>query len=122
MEKSKNIAYIIVAVGTLLAGMNSVVPFYDDAYQLKFGILLWSIVPYYAYLLLTGIISGAKLILPGIFMLVLDILARLYSWRYVPEESVTTLDLYLPVALLLIMPAGYFVGARLWNSRRQEKA
>jgi hypothetical protein len=122
MEKSKKIAYIIVTVGTLLAGINSVVPFYDDAYQLKFGILLWTIVPYYAYLLLTGIISGAKLILPGIFMLVLDILARVYSWRYVPAESVTTLDLYLPVVLLLIiMPAGYLVGARLWDGR-QEKA
>lgn len=119
MGTSTKTSYIIVIIGTLLAAINSIVPFYDDAYQLKFGTLLWSMVPYYVYLLLSGIVSGAKLIVPGIFMIFVDTVARVYSWRYIPADSVTIVNLYLPVFLLFVMlPAGYFVGTRISGNRQ----
>jgi hypothetical protein len=112
MENDKKFAYGVIILGTLLAGAISIVPHYGAGYRLAFASFLWSLVPYYAYLLLSGVASGMRLVLPGVLMIMFDIIAKAY--RAVHRESTLgeALDLYLPIVLLITLVAGYGIGAR----------
>ena len=119
MENDKRIAYSVIAFGICLAAAFSVVPHYEAGHRLAFGLLLWHALPYYAYLLLAGILSGTCLTLPGISLLLIDLLAKGYA-RLVAEPPGlgSAIELYLPVLLLfVVLPAGYAIGKVL--ARRQ---
>lgn len=112
MENDKKITYGVIILGTLLAAAISVVPHYDAAYRLAFGSFLWSVVPYYAYLLLSGVASGMRLILPGVAMIVIDVVAKTYQAFHRETALGEAIGLYVPIVLLIALAIGYVIGAK----------
>lgn len=112
MENDKKIAYGIIILGTLLSAAVALVPHYDSGYRLAFGVFLWNAVPYYAYLLLTGIASGRRLLLPGVLMIGIDVIAKGYQLFDRGSTLGDTIGLYTPLVLLIALAAGYVIGAR----------
>lgn len=112
MDNDKKIAYGVIILGTVLAAAISVVPHYNAGYRLAFGSFLWSVVPYYAYLLLSGIASGMRLMLPGALMIVVDVIAKGYQVFHRESTVGEAIGLYLPIVLLIALTAGYVIGAK----------
>ncbi len=113
MDNDKRIAYGVMILGTLLAAASSVVPHYNAGYRLAFGLFLWGVLPYYAYLLLSGVAVGLRLVLPGGLMLVVDVIAKGYQAFHLESTVVgEAVALYLPIVLLIALTAGYIVGAK----------
>lgn len=112
MENNKKIAYGVIILGTLLAAAISLVPHYNAGYRFAFGLFLWSTVPYYAYLLLSGVASGKRLLLPGVLMISIDVIAKGYQAFNRDSPLGEALGLYIPIVLLVVLAAGYVIGAK----------
>jgi hypothetical protein len=69
-------------------------------------------VPYYAYLLLSGVASGKRLILPGVLMISIDVIAKGYQAFNRDSPLGEALGLYIPIVLLVVLAAGYVIGAK----------
>ena len=112
MENDKKIAYGVIILGTLLAAASSIVPHYDAGHRLAFASFLWSMVPYYSYLLLTGVASGRRLVLPGVVMIIVDVVAKGYQVFHRGSTLDEALGLYIPIVLLIALAGGYVLGAK----------
>ena len=61
-------AYLLIAIGCVLAAICAVVPFYDDGYKLMFSVFMAGIAPYFVYGCLTALLRGWALLVPGIVL------------------------------------------------------
>ncbi|MGF1612680.1 MAG: hypothetical protein ACFCVA_01875 [Gammaproteobacteria bacterium] len=119
MENDKTIAYGVTILGALLAAAISVVPHFDAGHRLAFGLFLWSLLPYYAYLLLSGVAAGLRLMVPGASMISVDIIGKSYHVFNRDSALGEAIGLYLPIVVLLALVAGYLVGAKLEAGKRE---
>lgn len=113
---ARQVAYTIVALGCLWAALTAVLPHAPGAYRLAWGALFWALVPYYVYLMLTGILQGTPLVTSGAAVLGVDLLVR--SVVQPGSAAAQAVTLYLPLVLVLIvLPAGWALGR--WLQRRR---
>ncbi len=112
MENNKKVVYGVIILGTFLAAAISLVPHYNAAYRFAFGLFLWSAAPYYAYLLLSGVASGTRLILPGVLMISIDVIAKGYQAFNRDSPWGEAIGLYIPIVLLMALAVGYVIGTK----------
>ncbi len=113
---ARQVAYTIVALGCVWAALTAVVPHAPGAYRLAWGALFWALVPYYVYLMLSGVLQGTPLVGGGAAVLGVDLVVRsLVRPGTAAGEAVV---LYLPLVLVLVvLPAGWALGR--WLERRK---
>ena len=116
------LAYVLIAIGCVLAAITAVVPNYDAGYKLMFSVFMAGIVPYYVYGCLTEQLRGWALIIPGLAVVAVHIWLTV-SQRFLGYDGYVDGSIYYgPVLLAVIaLPAGVVAG-RLLNrvTRRQE--
>ena len=64
----RGVAYVIIAGGCILAFATAVVPHYSAGYRLLFGVLAAGLSPYLAYGMLTELLRGWALVVPGLIL------------------------------------------------------
>ena len=72
-HSGKFVAFVIVAMGCVLALLGSVRPHYDTGYHLHAGILFAGLVPYLLYAVLTEFLRGPFLIAIGTAILLINV-------------------------------------------------
>ena len=104
-------AYLVILAGVVLAALTAVVPHYAAGYHLMFGVLLAGILPYLVYGILTELVRGWALILPGLLLLGVHLWLTVTE-RFVYYDGYTDgLIYYLPVGLVLFgLPLGVAAG------------
>lgn len=122
------LAYILIAIGCVLAAITAVVPNYDAGYKLMFSVFMAGIAPYYVYGCLTGLLHGWALLIPGL------VVVAVHVWLTVTQRFLGYDDGYAngmiyygPVLLALAaLPAGVAAGhiinrvTRRWSLRPEE--
>ena len=105
------IAYILIAIGCVLAAMTAVVPNYDAGYQLMFSVFLAGIVPYYVYGCLTERLRGWALLIPGLVVVAGHVWLTA-SQRFLGYDGYADGMIYYGPVLLALgaLPAGVAVG------------
>jgi hypothetical protein len=105
------LAYVLIAVGCVLAAITAVVPNYDAGYKLMFSIFMVGVLPYYVYGCLSGLLRGWALLIPGLVVLVI------HAWLTVTQRFLgydgyaDDVIYYGPVLLTLVaLPAGIAAG------------
>ncbi|MGD2057016.1 MAG: hypothetical protein PVJ15_09440 [Gammaproteobacteria bacterium] len=112
-------AYLVIMAGLVLAALTAVVPHYNTGYRLMFSVLLAGLLPYLVYGVLTELVRGWALILPGLLLLAFHLWLTITE-RYLHYDGYTDgLIYYLPVGLALFgVPLGIAVGQVLNGPER----
>lgn len=120
-DSARRIAYIVLALGVVLAFAGSLVPHYDAGYRLSVALLIFQLLPYVIY---SGLIiqkNGFAIAIPGILIILVDIYAQLQAWFYGLPEGSPLFD-YLPLWLtIVVLPAGWALGAILGKGTQDEE-
>lgn len=106
------VAYVIIAIGCVLAAISAVVPHYDAGYALMFSVFMAGILPYYVYGCLTGMLRGWALIIPGLAVVTIHVWLTV-TLRFLGFEDGYTGEMiyYGPVLLAVcVLPAGIAAG------------
>ena len=74
------LAYLLIAVGIVMAGLSAVVPHFGAGHRLAIGVLVAGILPYLVYGSLTEVLRGWSLLLPGI------VIVPIHGWVAVSER------------------------------------
>jgi hypothetical protein len=74
------LAYVLVAIGCVLAAISAVVPNYDAGHKLMFSVFLAGIVPYYVYGCLTERLRAWALLVPGL------VVVAVHAWLTVSQR------------------------------------
>ena len=86
VAQTRSAAYLIVLAGLAVSFYVALVPHYDAGYRLAFSVFLTGILPYLVYGVLPEYVRGARLVLSGVVLLVVDILVRVpMRWSVGPE-------------------------------------
>lgn len=111
------IPYLIVAAGAGLSLLAAVIPHESASYKLAFGLFVATALPYLVYGMLTGILSGMALLLPGALLIGLGIPLTFYQ-RFLAEGDLQSPWHYAAPLLLgiIVLPFGVWVGSRLDSS------
>jgi hypothetical protein len=116
------LAYVLIAIGCVLAAITAVVPNYDAGHKLMFSVFLAGIVPYYVYGCLTERLRGWALLIPGL------VVVAVHAWltvsqRFLGYDGYADGMIYYGPVLLTFggLPAGIAAG-RLIDSMKSLKA
>lgn len=85
-SRSSIFGYGVIAVGSVLAFVSAVVPFYTAGYQLKFGVLVVGITPYLTYGLVVALLRRTLTNIAGMILL------TLHAWLVISERFVGGAD------------------------------
>lgn len=111
---AKRIAYAIIILGILLSFLTSIVAHAPGAFKISWGLLFWSLLPYLVYLLMTDILDGFELMIPGIFVLIIDFYTQIHLYVFPGTSADNVIIAYLPLWLtVLVLPLGWLVGREL---------
>lgn len=98
-------AYIIIVLGIILAAMWSVRPFFTAGYKLSLIGLAAALTPYYLYALITAAKRAVVIILPGILLLLVQVIVQFGSYLQWPEMGALTA--WLPLwQSVIVLPVG----------------
>jgi len=95
--------YALVCIGLLLAFISAVVPFYDDSYRLRGGVLAAGLLPYLVYLIPLVLLPRALTLVAG------GVLVLVHGWLVVACRFSGPLDcgdgmiFYVPLLLALAL-------------------
>jgi hypothetical protein len=108
------IPYLIVAAGAGLSLLAAVIPHESASYKLAFGLFVATALPYVVYGMLTGVLRGMALLLPGVLLIGLGIPLTFYQ-RFFAEGNLQSPWHYAAPLLLgiIVLPLGVWVGSRL---------
>lgn len=68
---SRTLAYAVIVLGAVLTFAAAVVPYYGTGYQLRFGVVLAGLTPYFVYALAVPLLRGALTATVGLALVVL---------------------------------------------------
>jgi hypothetical protein len=98
----RRVAYVLIAVGCVVALITAVVPNYGAGYKLMFSVFMAGIVPYYVYGCLTDLLRGWPLLIPGLVVLAVHVWLMV-SQRFLGYDGYANgLIYYAPVILALV--------------------
>ncbi len=107
-------AYGIVVLGLILSFITAVVPHYDTGHKLLFGTLASGCLPYVVYGASTEVLRGWDLLLPGILILLVDLLVKIPARFPVYSEYSSGLIYVTPLLLIgVVLPAGIIIARQL---------
>jgi hypothetical protein len=111
---SRAIAYFIIALGCFLSIVAAVVPNYNIGYKLLFNVLIFGLVPYVMYGMMSELLRGWLLIVPGILILVIDLFAILPE-RFPNFSGYSNIVVYwAPLfCAFIIVPISYLAAKKL---------
>jgi hypothetical protein len=111
---SRAIAYFIIALGCFLSIITAVVPNYTVGYKLLFNVFIFGLVPYVMYGLMTELLRGWLLIIPGIVILAIDLFTKLPERFPNFSEYSSNVIYWAPLfSAFVIVPISYLVAKKL---------
>jgi hypothetical protein len=118
----RSTAFVIVALGTVLAFAASVVPFYTAGHKLLAGLLLTSLLPYAVYGVFAEVMRGGPLLLAGILLLCTDLAVKIPQ-RFLHYDGYTDgWVYYTPILCTFVLLPLVLGGGRLLERRRPPAA
>lgn len=115
----KLFTYPIILLGILISGVAAVVPLpttHSNGFHLLFGVLAAGALPYVVLWLMSSTLSGWRLLLPGLLVLLVDLIGKVPARLFDYDGYDKWIYLTPMLATLLLLPAGYFLG-RLMDGR-----
>ena len=111
---SRAIAYSIIVLGVFLSIITAVVPNYTVGYKLLFNVFLFGLVPYVMYGLMTELLRGWLLIVPGLLILAIDLFVKLPE-RFPNFSEYSNIAVYWDplFSAFIIIPISYFLARKL---------
>ena len=114
LELARQLAYLLVAAGCVLALVTAFEPEPTEAWHLAAGYLVCGLIPYIVYGSLTNILNSCTLVIAGSVLLASDLLARfgadITSAARDNDHAAVWLCLFL---VLLVLPLGVALGKLL---------
>ena len=109
-----HLAYGIVVLGFILSFITAVVPHYETGHKLLFGALAAGCIPYIVYVAAKEILHGWDLLLPGVLILLVDLLVKVPARFPVYTEYSTSMVYLTPLLLIgVVLPVGVFISRQL---------
>lgn len=114
------LAYLLIAIGCVLASITAVVPNYGAGHKLMFSVFLAGIVPYYVYGCLTDLLRGWPLLIPGLLVVAVHVWLAVWQRFLCYDGYADGIIYYGPVLLALAgLPAGIAAGRLIDGTTRQ---
>lgn len=117
-DRFKMAAVLIALLGAGWSFATGVVPHGTGGHRLLFGAVVWGLVPYVVYVMLLEMLRRWALLVPGLFLLALDVLMQLIPAAF-GDAVLTWSPLWLVV---VVIPVGAFLGNLLNGSPSSSEA
>jgi len=108
------VAYLLIAFGTLMAGMSAITPHFGTGYRLAFSVFLVGILPYAVYGALSEVLRSWSLLLPGILIVPAHVWLTVTE-RYLAFDEFQSGAIYVvPIVLTgIVLPLATLAGRLL---------
>jgi hypothetical protein len=110
------LTYAVIILGVMLAATSAIQPFYDDAYHLRFGVLLSGMLPYLVYAVIAVMLQRPLTSVAGVALIALHAWL-VFSVRYSGNVNAGEVMLYtVPILLALaLFPLGLIALRQPWR-------